>query len=147
MYTYEDSVKLSLAEQASKAASFFVAPEWLLKTQNKRIVTGLANLKVAMRLQKVKESFAIHAAMADAAKEVAAYNPYCPTCQSCGETGCCPPTGCKTVICHYGESNLRDYKTMETQLETLYNELAKFLGEPCVNRILSDIENKYLQGK
>lgn len=40
---------------------------------------------------------------------------YCPTCGSCGETGCCPPTKCQEVKCHFGESNIRDYDVVCTE--------------------------------
>lgn len=37
---------------------------------------------------------------------------YCPECGSCGETGCCPPTKCKTVRGLYCDHNLKDYDTL-----------------------------------
>ena len=48
---------------------------------------------------------------------------YCPTCGSCGETGCCSPDRCKEVICQYGETNLKDYKDLLDENEQLRNQL------------------------
>jgi hypothetical protein len=37
---------------------------------------------------------------------------YCPTCGSCGETGCCYPDKCQAVRCLYGETNIQDYREL-----------------------------------
>lgn len=52
-------------------------------------------------------------------------SPYCPTCGSCGETGCCSPDRCNEVICLYGASNLKDYKELLEENEALTNQLKK----------------------
>lgn len=54
---------------------------------------------------------------------------YCPTCGSCGETGCCSPDRCNEVICLYGETNLKDYKELLEENEALRNKV-KELSEP-----------------
>lgn len=50
-------------------------------------------------------------------------SPYCSKCDSCGETGCCPPIYCEEVICKYGEINLKDYQCFQDQWEVMYNAL------------------------
>jgi len=50
---------------------------------------------------------------------------YCPTCGSCGETGCCSPDRCNEVICLYGASNLKDYKELLEENEALRNKVTK----------------------
>ena len=50
-------------------------------------------------------------------------SPYCETCDSCGETGCCPPVKCQAVKCKYGEINLKDYKCTLKQWEIMFNAL------------------------
>ena len=48
---------------------------------------------------------------------------YCPSCGSCGESGCCRPDMCKVVQCHYGESNLRDYKELMNEWNIMFKAL------------------------
>ena len=48
--------------------------------------------------------------------------PYCPTCGSCGEPECCPPSKCKHTICYYGKDYIKDY---EIQKEMLNAALAR----------------------
>jgi hypothetical protein len=55
-------------------------------------------------------------------------NNYCETCDSCGETGCCPPINCQAVKCKYGEINLKDYECFQNQWEIMFNAL-KDIGE------------------
>ena len=50
---------------------------------------------------------------------------YCPTCGSCGETGCCSPDRCNEVICVYGETNLKEYKELLEENEVLTKQLKK----------------------
>ena len=50
-------------------------------------------------------------------------NDYCGKCDSCGETGCCPPIKCEAVVCKYGEINLKDYNCFQDQWEVMYNAL------------------------
>lgn len=50
-------------------------------------------------------------------------SPYCKTCDSCGETGCCPPINCQAVKCKYGEINLKDYKCFQNQWDIMFNAL------------------------
>ena len=54
---------------------------------------------------------------------------YCPTCGSCGETGCCSPDRCNAVICVYGETNLKDYKELLDENEALRNKVTKLEKE------------------
>lgn len=49
---------------------------------------------------------------------------YCETCDSCGETGCCPPINCEAVKCKYGEINLKDYKCFQNQWEIMFAVLS-----------------------
>ncbi len=48
---------------------------------------------------------------------------YCETCDSCGETSCCPPVKCQAVKCKYGEINLKDYKCFQDQWAVMFNAL------------------------
>ena len=50
-------------------------------------------------------------------------SPYCETCNSCGETGCCPFIYCKAVVCKYGEINLKEYQCFQDQWEVMYKAL------------------------
>jgi hypothetical protein len=50
-------------------------------------------------------------------------SPYCGKCDSCGETGCCPPIMCEAVVCKYGEINLKDYNCFQDQWEVMFNAL------------------------
>ena len=50
-------------------------------------------------------------------------SPYCETCDSCGETGCCLPINCQAVKCKYGEINLKDYECFQNQWEIMNNAL------------------------
>jgi hypothetical protein len=50
-------------------------------------------------------------------------SPYCAKCDSCGETGCCPPINCEAVVCKYGEINLKDYNCFQDQWAVMYNAL------------------------
>lgn len=52
-----------------------------------------------------------------------AESPYCEKCDSCGETGCCPPIYCEAVKCKYGEINLKDYSCFQEQWGIMYNAL------------------------
>lgn len=52
-----------------------------------------------------------------------AESPYCEKCDSCGETGCCPPINCQAVKCKYGEINLKDYSCFQDQWGIMYNAL------------------------
>jgi len=50
-------------------------------------------------------------------------SPYCAKCDSCGETGCCPPINCEAVVCKYGEINLKDYNCFQDQWAVMFNAL------------------------
>ena len=50
-------------------------------------------------------------------------NHYCETCDSCGETGCCPPVNCSEVKCKYGEINLKDYERLQNQWDIMFSAL------------------------
>ena len=52
-------------------------------------------------------------------------SPYCAKCDSCGETGCCPPIHCEAVVCKYGEINLKDYNCFQDQWAVMYNALTE----------------------
>ena len=53
---------------------------------------------------------------------------YCPTCGSCGETGCCSPDKCNEVICFYGENNLREYKDLLEENTRYYRALENIMN-------------------
>ena len=61
--------------------------------------------------------------MTEAEIDDLATSPYCEECNSCGESGCCSPSNCALVRCKYGEYNLREYKSMEKQLDDYYKVL------------------------
>ena len=44
-------------------------------------------------------------------------SPYCPTCGSCGEPECCPPSKCKHTICFYGKDYIKDYEMQKEMLD------------------------------
>jgi hypothetical protein len=50
-------------------------------------------------------------------------NDYCAKCDSCGETGCCPPINCEAVVCKYGDINLKDYNCFQDQWSVMYEAL------------------------
>jgi hypothetical protein len=52
-----------------------------------------------------------------------AESPYCEKCDSCGETGCCPPIMCEAVKCKYGEINIKDYNCFQDQWSAMYEAL------------------------
>jgi len=56
-------------------------------------------------------------------------SPYCETCNSCEETGCCPPINCKAVVCKYGEINLKEYQCFQDQWEVMHNALKDIIEE------------------
>jgi len=56
-------------------------------------------------------------------KNISEESPYCAKCDSCGETGCCPPINCEAVVCKYGEINLKDYNCFQDQWAVMYNAL------------------------
>jgi hypothetical protein len=68
---------------------------------------------------------------------------YCETCDSCGETSCCPPVKCQAVKCKYGEINLKDYKCFQDQWEVMYNAL-KIIVEECGGGKIGDYAKETL---
>jgi hypothetical protein len=50
-------------------------------------------------------------------------NNYCEKCDSCGETGCCPPINCEAVKCKYGDINVKDYRCFQDQWSVMYEAL------------------------
>lgn len=54
------------------------------------------------------------------------YSPYCPECDSCGESGCCPP-----INCNMGPNGdyYQFYLTELRQTWVLYNRLMNFIDE------------------
>jgi hypothetical protein len=59
----------------------------------------------------------------DTQKQIDDESPYCEKCDSCGETGCCPPIMCEAVVCKYGEINLKDYNCFQDQWAVMFNAL------------------------
>jgi hypothetical protein len=55
-------------------------------------------------------------------------SPYCEKCDSCGETGCCPPINCEAVKCKYGEINIKDYRCFQDQWEVMFNALKNIVS-------------------
>lgn len=71
-------------------------------------------------------------------------NDYCETCDSCGETGCCPPINCHAVKCKYGEINIKDYRCFQDQWSVMYEALKDIVAESCeenVDRIAGNALN------
>lgn len=56
-------------------------------------------------------------------------SPYCETCNSCGDTGCCAPINCEAVRCKYGEINLKDYECFQNQWGIMFNALKDIIAE------------------
>lgn len=56
-------------------------------------------------------------------KQIDDESPYCEKCDSCGETGCCPPIMCEAVTCKYGEINIKDYRCFQDQWSVMYEAL------------------------
>lgn len=116
---------------------------FLPKYQNIIITQGFVNLRAAMRLQGVRDTYEIMAGL-DGDEEI---NPYCPACGSCGETGCCPPTMCQTVKCHYPDANLQDFKTQQREWDIMHKTLVGLFGPRAVDEFLSSLEEINLEGK
>ncbi len=57
-------------------------------------------------------------------------NHYCEICDSCGETGCCPPINCAAVKCKYGEINLKDYRNLLEQWSVMLEALEAAVAYP-----------------
>ena len=73
-------------------------------------------------------------------------SPYCETCGSCGETGCCPPINCQAVKCKYGETNLKDYKCFQNQWEIMFNalkELWEFNNNEIAKNALNAVDEEW----
>jgi hypothetical protein len=68
---------------------------------------------------------------------------YCAKCDSCGETGCCPPVKCEAVICKYGDINLKEYNCFQDQWEVMYNAL-KIIVEECGGGKIGDYAKETL---
>lgn len=71
-------------------------------------------------------------------------SPYCETCGSCGETGCCPPINCQAVKCKYGEINSKDYECLQKQWEIMHNALfllEDVASEESVLKVVQDTLN------
>jgi hypothetical protein len=62
-------------------------------------------------------------------------SPYCEKCDSCGETGCCPPINCEAVVCKYGEINLKDYRCFQDQWSVMYEALKDIIEESCEENV------------
>jgi len=54
-------------------------------------------------------------------------SPYCRECGSCAESGCCPPSNCTAVKCLYGDYNIREYRSMEKEVNDYYLLLKEVL--------------------
>lgn len=61
----------------------------------------------------------------DIQNQIDSENDYCGKCDSCGETGCCPPIKCEAVKCKYGEINLKEYNCFQDQWEVMFNALTE----------------------
>ena len=59
----------------------------------------------------------------DIQNQIDSENDYCGKCDSCGETGCCPPLNCEAVVCKYGDINLKDYNCFQDQWSVMYEAL------------------------
>ncbi len=73
-------------------------------------------------------------------------NHYCETCDSCGETGCCPPINCQAVKCKYGETNLKDYECFQNQWEIMFNalkELWEFNNNEIAKNALNAVDKEW----
>jgi len=77
----------------------------------------------------------------DIQNQIDSENDYCAKCDSCGETGCCPPINCEAVKCKYGEINLKDYNCFQDQWEVMFNALKDIIeesGEENIGEIAGD---------
>jgi len=77
----------------------------------------------------------------DIQNQIDSENDYCGKCDSCGETGCCPPINCEAVVCKYGEINLKDYRCFQDQWSVMYEALKDIIEESCeenVSKIAGD---------
>ena len=77
----------------------------------------------------------------DIQNQIDSENNYCVKCDSCGETGCCPPINCEAVKCKYGEINLKDYKCFQDQWSVMYEALKHIIeesGEENIGEIAGD---------
>jgi predicted amidophosphoribosyltransferase len=75
-------------------------------------------------------------------------SPYCEKCDSCGETGCCPPIMCEAVKCKYGEINIKDYRCFQDQWSVMYEALkdiknanSYFLVQELAKNALNEVDN------
>jgi hypothetical protein len=71
-------------------------------------------------------------------------NDYCAKCDSCGDTGCCPPIMCEAVKCKYGEIYLKDYECFQDQWGVMFNAL-KDISEVSEERYTAEIANNALK--
>jgi hypothetical protein len=74
-------------------------------------------------------------------------SPYCEKCDSCGETGCCPPIMCEAVKCKYGEINIKDYRCFQDQWSVMYDALKNitnaksyFLAQELAKNALNEVD-------
>ena len=55
------------------------------------------------------------------------YNPYCPVCNGCGESGCCGPINCTpdNILCQYPKTYTADLKLGYRSFERFWELLEK----------------------
>ena len=55
------------------------------------------------------------------------YNPYCPVCNGCGESGCCGPINCTpdNILCQYPKTYTADLKLGYRSFERFWGLLEK----------------------
>ena len=67
---------------------------------------------------------------------------YCPTCDSCGEDGCCSGSKCKGNVCLYGKHYAREYEYNKELANVLYDKLLS-LDEKIAKNAQSIVFDKY----
>jgi hypothetical protein len=77
-------------------------------------------------------------------------SPYCPTCDSCGISGCCSPDKCKdlkeNLKCLYGIDYAQDYKELLDENESLQSDKRELVSvlEYAV-RFVKDADMDYIE--
>lgn len=128
MYTYEESVKLSRLEQESKLAQQPEVKGNVALDPNERKLTELQDMIANSDIFNIEEPIG-----------------YCPTCQSCGDSNCCSPDGCKTVICYYGKANMISYYLLQLELEAMREKLLEFVPLDEINEMMDKVEDDFIQ--
>lgn len=66
---------------------------------------------------------------------------YCPTCGSCGEPGCCPPTTCKFGV-SYINGLRKDIQWLQENLEKTRKALAHYIKKAGYEPTEETIDNE-----